>query len=47
MGARVGFCVDIIVLRYLHVKTNENAKHYLVEGVCGVRIPLAGKENAF
>lgn len=43
----MGFCVDIIVLRYLHVKTNENAKHYFVEGVCGVRIPLAGKENAF
>lgn len=46
MGARVGFCVDILVLRYLLIKRNENAKHCLVEGACEVRIPLAGEENA-
>ena len=28
-------------------KPNENAKCYLVEGVCVVRIPLAGEENVF
>lgn len=47
MGARASFCVDAIALRCLHVKTKENEKHHLVEGVCVVRIPLAGEENAF
>lgn len=47
MGARAGFCVYAITLGCLHVKTKENAKHHLVEGVCVVRIPLAGEENAF
>lgn len=45
--AKTGFCVDVISLRCLHVKTKENAKHHLVEGVCIVRIALAGEENAF
>lgn len=47
MGARASFCVDAIALRCLHVKTKENEKHHLVEGVCVVRIPLAEEENAF
>lgn len=36
-----------MLLRYLHIKPAENTKHYLVEGVCVVRIPLSGEENAF
>lgn len=34
MGARAGFCVYAIALRCLHIKTKENTKHHLVEGVC-------------
>lgn len=47
MGARAGFCVDVIALGCLHVETKENEKYHLVEGVCVVRISLAGEENAF
>lgn len=47
MGPGLGSVWTLFFLRCLHVKTKENAKHHLVEGVCVVRIPLAGEENAF
>lgn len=43
---RVGFRVNIIVLRYLHMKANENAKH-CIGCVCVMRLRLAGEGNAF
>lgn len=38
---QVYLCVPILILRFLHVKTNRNAKHCLGEGVCAMRIALA------